>query len=944
MALTLISDPMSFLDEIAYFLVHRKNGDTIHTLVVLPNRRSQVFLKQYLAKNAGRDYWLPDMLTIDELMAQLSGLTVIDPLVAYFELFKIHREMTNDKARNLDDFLSWAPLMLNDFSDVDYYLADAHGLFSELSEVKVLEKWNLNERPLTEMQIAYLAFFHSLFDYYERLQMHLYEKKTAYKAMAYRFAAEKLTNGDFEKSPWTDYVFVGFNALTEAEKSVVASLKEHFNLHFFIDADSYYFDGSKDGNHEAGTFLREATKFLKIEKPEWVGNALLTQEKTVEIVAVPRQMGQVKYAGQLLYEWLVEQKTDARNIAVILADERLLVPLLGSVPAGADGETAFHYNVTMGYPLIQSPFYDLIYRWTQLLTLRSEDASLRISLPALNGLMQNPLLEMLEGLRLTDLFPLNRFYASPDEIMEFAKDEQLKSLFRLLFFGWEKPGQFTEKLKNLLQTLQALPAISEKKNTLLRFQLTLMMQMVKLAEGIFSNQKQYLGFQSIQKILLQLMGRKEVSLKGEPLTGIQVMGMLETRNLDFERVIILGANEGILPKTGFQESFIPYDLRSAYNLPLQRTKTAVASYHFFRLLQRTRHAVMIYNSVPDVMGGGEVSRFVLQIENELIKRNPKIRIIRKMVNVPVAGHENRQEITILKEPDVIRQLKNMAERGISPSALNNYVRCPLQFYYRYVAKIEVPEQPEVSVQSDTFGSIVHGVLEKIYKPHKGKIIDIKKLKTDLQQNLEFLLLREFQKNWGSHDLKYGRNLLIYNVAKQYVERFVLNDIRMLDKVPLVLTDTEKAVNATLDVDGHPVKLKGFIDRIDKNPGNGKIRIIDYKTGSVDPKDLKLKSWESVITEKRYSKAMQVLTYAWLNSREQPDSIDVEPGIISLRTAYSTFLPVTFPDEVPFAEAIEQIEDMLRTLITRIFDKEIPFSQTGDTKGCEYCDFKNLCNR
>jgi CRISPR/Cas system-associated exonuclease Cas4 (RecB family) len=935
---------MSFLDEIARFLVRRENGDAVHTLVVLPNRRSQVFLKQYLAKNAGRDYWLPDMLTIDELMAQLSGLTVIDPLVAYFELFKIHREMEGDKARDLDDFLSWAPLMLNDFSDIDYYLADAHGLFSELSEVKALEKWNLNDRPLTEMQMAYLAFFHSLFDYYERLQIRLYEKKTAYKAMAYRFAAEKLKDENFDKNLWTDYVFVGFNALTGAEKSVVASLKEHFNLHFFIDADSYYFDDSRDGNHEAGTFLREITKFLKIEKPEWVGNALLTQKKTIEVVAVPRQIGQVKYAGQLLYEWLVVQKTDARNIAVILADERLLVPLLGSVPAGADGETAFHYNVTLGYPLMQSPFYDLIYRWTQLLTLRSEDTSLRISLLALNGLMQNPLMEMLDDCRLSDFFPLNRFYASPDEIMDSVKDEQLKSLFRLLFFGWEKPGQFTEKLKNLLQKFQVLPAIPEKKNILLRFQLTLMMQMVKLAEGIFSDQKQYLGFQSIQKILLQLMGRKEVSLKGEPLTGIQVMGMLETRNLDFERVIILGANEGILPKTGFQESIIPYDLRRAYKLPLQRTKTAVASYHFFRLLQRTRHAVMIYNSVPDVMGGGEVSRFVLQIENELTKRNPQIRVIRKMVNVPIAGLGNTQEIAILKKPDIIRRLKKMAERGISLSALNTYIRCPLQFYYRYVTKIEVPEQPEVSVQSDTFGSVVHGVLEKLYKPHKGKLIDSKKLKTDLQQNLQALLLREFQKNFGSHDLKYGRNLLIYNVAKKYVERFVLNEIRMLNKEPHVLMDTEKAVSATLDVGGHPVKLKGFIDRIDKNPGNGKTRIIDYKTGSVDPKELKLKTWESAITEKKYSKAMQVLTYAWLNSREQSGSVDVAPGIISLKTARSTFLPVTLPDEIPFAEAIEKIEKMLKTLVTRIFDEEIPFFQTGDTKGCEYCDFKNLCNR
>ncbi len=938
------SEPVHFLENVADFLVRSGKDNNLHRLVVLPNRRSQVFLKQALAAKSEKNLWLPDMLTIDELMTQASGLTVIDPLVAYFELFRIHGVLEKGNARSLDDFLSWAPLMLNDFSDIDFYLADAHGLFNELSEVKALEQWNLGERPLTEMQRAYLAFFQSLFNYYERLQMQLLAKKMAYKAMAYRVSAEKMQNGDFGGLDWNDFVFVGFNALTEAEKQVVLALKENFRLHYFIDADRYYFNPGKSNGHEAGLFLQEITNALKSGSPRWIGDALLTREKEVEITAVPRQTGQVKYAGQLLHEWLVGQKVEAKSIAVVLADERLLIPLLGALPSETENEQPVHYNVTMGYPLMQSPFYDLIYRWIQLLILREEDTASRISLPALDGLMQNPLLEMMTGQRLLDLLAVNNFWVTMDEIMAAVPEKSQASLFELLFSGWESPQQFMEKLKTLLTRFRDLPALSEKKNRLLQFQLSLMMQVVKLAGGIFFEQKEHLDFKSIQKILLQLMGRKEVSLKGEPLTGVQIMGMLETRNLDFERVIILGANEGILPKTGFQDSFIPYDLRHAYNLPLQNTKTAVTSYHFFRLLQRTRHAVMIYNSEPDVMGGGEVSRFVLQIENELLKRNPNIHVSRKMMNVPMRDSGYPREISIRKEKSVLQQLHQLAERGISPSALNTYVRCPLQFYYRYVAKIEVPEQPEVSAQSNTFGSVVHGVLQLLYQPFKGKLIDTGKLKKSLQEHLDAFLLQEFRKYYGRDDLKYGRDLLIYNVARKYVERFVMNEVELLAKEPRELIATEKAMHALLDVDGFPVKMKGFIDRIDKSPDNGEIRIIDYKTGRVEQKDLKLKTWDVVIEKVQFSKALQVLTYAWLYDKEAKTGQVVVPGIISLKTTRGSFMPVLYPEEATGGDIPEAIEILLKKLLTQIFDVNTPFSQTDEDKNCEYCDFKNLCNR
>ena len=933
----------SFLERIAAFLLRQDSESLLHTLVVLPNRRSQVFLKQALAKKTEKDLWLPEMLTIDELMARLSGLTVVDPMVAWFELYRIHRELEKEKARTPDDFLSWAPLMLNDFSDVDFSMANAGKLFHELSEAKALEEWNLGERPLTSVQKDYLAFFQSLFQYYERLQIRLLQNKTAYKAMAYRVAAEKLMAGQTENMEWKHFVFAGFNALTEAEKQVVLAFQRYFELHYFIQADSYYFDLQKKPVHEAGRFLREITRALKIENPRWVEEDLLKRKKSVDVFGIPGHTGQAKLTGQLLHQWLMEEKADVKNIAVVLADERLLFPLLGSVPVHDAQGRPLHYNVTMGFPLSESPFYDLVYRWLQLLILREEDPSAkdRISLPALDLLLQNPLLQMLTGMKLSGFFSLDKMYAPGEELRNSASDGQMKELLEILFYGWQKPEMFLPKLKKLLLRLQSLPALSERKNLLLPHQWVLMMQVLKLAGHIIGGQ-QSLGFQGMQKVLLQLMGRKEVSLKGEPLTGIQVMGMLETRNLDFDRVIILGANEGILPKTGFQESFVPYDLRRAYGLPLQNTQTAVASYHFFRLLQQPRQVALIYNSEPDVLGGGEVSRFVLQIENELVPGNPKFVFRKKMVYVPLKDAEINRKIAVEKEPAIMEKLWNLARNGLSPSGLNTYVRCPMQYYFRYVAQVEVPRQPEVSVQSDTFGSVVHGVLEALYNPFIGKRIDPDRLLAGMEKNLDSLLQQKFLEIYGSHDMNSGRNILIYNVARRYVQRFVKKDGAHLRKEPRVLEGTEHKVHAILNLARSEVRIKGSIDRIDK--GEEMLRIIDYKTGTVRQGDLKLKSWESVLEDVKFAKALQVLVYAWIYRKQSGQKVAITPGIISLKSANGRFMPVVFPENTGQEEAFLHTEALLRQLVSEILDEGSPFVQTENPKVCEYCDFKNLCNR
>ncbi len=941
-----MNDSPSFLERVATFLLQQDGKSLLQTLVVLPNRRSQVFLKQALANKSDKDFWLPDMLTIDELMARLSGLTVVDPMLAWFELYRIHRELEGENARSLDDFLSWAPLMLNDFSDIDFSLADAKKVFRELSEAKALEVWNLGERPLTAMQKDYLAFFHRLYDYYKRLGDKLLGNKTAYKALTYRLAAEKMQKGQTGDVEWKTFVFVGFNALTGAEKQVVLALQQYFALHYFIQADTYYFDLHKGSVHEAGRFLREMTRALKIESPRWVGDNLLTRKKSVEVYGIPGHTGQAKLAGQLLHQWLVEEGREAVNTAVVLADERLLVPLLEAVPSeDAKGEP-LHYNVTMGYPLQESPFYDFVYRWLQLLVLRSEGLSTkgRISLPMLELLLQNPLAEMLTGMRLSDFYPMTRVYASGEEIWQAAPEGPMKNLLENLFYGWDKPADFLKQLKKILLQIQALPALEEKQNRLLPYQWMLTMQMLKLMEYLVGGKQADLGFQGLQKVLLQLLGRKEVSLKGEPLTGIQVMGMLETRNLDFDRVIILGANEGVLPKTGFQESFIPYDLRRAFGLPMQNTQTVVTSYHFFRLLQSAGQVALIYNSEPDVLGGGEVSRFVLQIENELKLLNPQLMFRKKMVYVPLKTVSLKQTTQAVKEPDILKQLQELAQYGFSPSALNTYVRCPLQFYFRYVARVEVPDIPEVSVQSTTFGSVVHGVLEAFYQPFVGKYIDPDLLYGNVKKNLEGLLQQKFLEIYGNNDFNSGRNVLIYNVAKRYVERFIKNDVQNLRKEPRILIGTEQKVRAALSLSDADIYIKGTIDRMDKTEQGNAIRIIDYKTGSVETRELRINSWEELTEKPDYGKALQVTAYAWAYQKQTGESLLLLPGIISLKKADGKFLPVVFPEGEEQKDVLNQAENALHQLTSEILDAEMPFVQTQVADICKTCDFKNLCNR
>ncbi|MBE0650452.1 MAG: PD-(D/E)XK nuclease family protein [Bacteroidales bacterium] len=888
--------------------------------------------------------WLPEIITIDDLMLHLSGLTLADALVVDFELYKIHQDIEGENARAPEDFLSWAPLMINDFSDIDYYLTDAKTLFSELTDIKALERWNLGEKPLTEIQKNYLKFFQSLYGYYSKLKDALLEKNMAYKAMAYRYVVENYEEKIKNNLGWQYYVFAGFNALTESEKKLMIYLKNDFRFDYLVDVDSFYFDNQKK-THEASKFIHQALKSLKITEPNWIDNELLNSSKTLEVVGVPKYMGQVGFAAQVLQKWFSNENYDPANTLVVMAEEDLLIPLLNSVPVKTSDGTALRYNVSLGYPLTNGPFANFVLSWLEMLNLRNEDSASRIPVASLLGLFKSPVLELLgqQSDISAKLKGITSFYIEAEELLQAGFSDETKELFQIIFGKLKNPGQFLLHLGTFLQRLQSVPEFQERTNALINFQFVLIFRLTKVLQVMLEGKMHNLNFKSLQKIMVQVLNRQEINLKGEPLTGIQIMGMLETRSLDFENVIILGANEGILPKSGFSDSFIPFDLRKNHGLPLPDKKSAIFSYHFFRLLQRAKHVVYLYNSEPDVFGNGEPSRFIRQIEHELVGKNPNLVFKKELVNTPLRETDIQTEIKIEKSSEVLSGLKELAENGISPSALNSFIKCTLQFYLKYVLKIEVPDPVEASVRSDTFGSVVHGVLETLYKPFAGHKIDAELLEKEFT-NIDLLLKEGFDKHYGVRDMNYGKNLLIFEVARAYIERFIKNDISYLKITERQLEGVEMKFKAPFTYSGGHVNLKGIIDRVDQIPGESGVRIMDYKTGSVNEYDLKIKDWDSLITDEKYSKAFQVLTYAWLYLAKNPTVKQVKGTLVSMKSASGKPVEVSFSDDQNIDQLLPLFEEQLDVLLTAMFDTSKPFVQTEEVERCSYCDFKNMCNR
>ncbi|MDF1673936.1 MAG: PD-(D/E)XK nuclease family protein, partial [Vicingaceae bacterium] len=874
-----------------------------------------------------------------ELIEQLSEYELIDNTIQLFELYEVYAK-NNKNPEPFDEFTKWGQIVLHDFNEIDRYLVPTDQLFKHVNEARAIEVWNVDGQEITEFQQKYLDFWKQLGEIYQKYTSHLTAKGLAYEGLAYRKVSEEITANPEEfisnKIDSKHLVFAGFNAFNKAEEKIIEVLKKQNKCSVIFDADTYYLE---DQDQESGLFLRK-WKEREYFKPFGVVNdKFKTSSKQIDIFGIPQNVGQAKYLSTVLANINSAEYTDT---AVVLADENLLVPVLQSIP-----ESIENINVTMGYPLKNTPLNNFfeIYLATYINAERyGHKGNLTYHYKDLLKLFQLPFSQI--------VFGVDNCQKIKEHIIKhnwvFINKDNLAWINKQLTLPFAEKIDIAQLLKQCVHFIEIGKQYYKNQNKEnVYLELEYLFQFAKLFQQIISLTSQYpfienpKGFYSLYR---QILSSHTIELYGEPLRGLQVLGMLETRNIDFKNVILLSANEGTLPAGKSFNSFIPFDIKrySEYGLPTHIEKDAVYAYHFYRLIQNADNITILYNTQTDEFGSGEQSRFVTQIENELPLYNSEIKINKQLVVYPTKD-DLLEVIDVKKTPDIIAKIKERFKDGFSPSALSSYIECPLNFYYNYVIGVKDADEVEEEIEMSSFGTFVHDALEELYQPFIEKYVTSKDLK-HLLKLADETVVKVFTKNkFTLNELKRGKNLLTLNVAQNYVKTFINNELDLVkDKTDLLyIKSLEEELYATIKVGEEVIKLKGKADRIDKF--DNVLRIIDYKTGVVEAKNLKVTDIE-LLSESKRSKAFQVLMYALMyNKQHNLSNVSLHSGIISFRKLSEGFMPFGIggsrqtPDNEITQEILNDFEKIVVQIIEQIFNEEIPFVHNHDAQWCEFCD-------
>lgn len=942
-----------FLRYVADYIFDRHKDNTEKLCIVLPGKRAATFLKSHLAQAYGRAIWLPKIITAEELVAELSGLSAIEEIDLICQLYESYADVYGAGSEEFDSFVKWGSLILQDFNEIDRYLADPKQLYENLKDIKVIENWSLAKDELTEHQQNYLRFMSSLGAIYAHFTQKLLSQKKAYQGLMYRKALENVLEQALVKSVDT-FLFCGFNALNEAELSLCKTLKSARKAEFLWDADHYYLD---DSDQEAGHFLRANFKYLNELEPQRVRN-YFAEEKSIDVVSVPKQIGQAQVVRQKLQE-LLQAGVTMDRVALVLANEKLLWPVLQFLP-----EQIEHVNITMEYPLRYTSSYHLV---EQLINLqygyfKQQRSSKNIYFADLIKLLRNPLFAELIQSNLPDIDCSEVIATIRRKNLSFIGKKQLAELFtdqnhELIDLLFEQNSKSTTILIDAV--LKKLAVLLENKGNLAQARLELeylnvLQKNINRLQSILSTYNYFDSIANYRQLFQQIVGSASAPFIGEPMRGLQVMGVLETRTLDFDHVIMVNVNEGILPSGKTSSSFIPNDLKRAFGLPLYTDKDAVYAYHFYRLLQRASDILLICDSETDSFGKGEPSRFVTQLTLEF-KLLGNIRIREYVANFAEMPKQHLQSISIEKTEEVLAPLMvkgTTAQRsGLSPSALNTFKQCGLRFYYRYSAGLQEPEKLEESAESNTFGSILHACLDKLYRPYLKKQFNTQDFKS-IRKLVASTVTEAFAQKFGNR-IDTGKLALQQEVIKVYIDKLLDLDASIVRELQekhasMSLLEIEAELVATIDVNingkAHLFYIKGTADRIDLLDDS--IRIVDYKNSVHQSDAFTYKGFNALMEDVNYNKQFQLILYAWLYYKSHPEAIErLSPCIIPFKNFGSTKYIKSESDKqnLKFTkEFFDEFEHRLSVFIESIYSTEHPFSQTQDEDQHTYCPYNVIC--
>ncbi len=956
----------SFIDKCVRYLYSTYHDGISELCIVFPNRRAGLFFKKGLSKLINKSIWAPDIFAIEDFVAEISGMTTIDNIDILPAFYKIYRGTCKEDPQNFDEFLKWAPLLISDFNEIDQHLTDAKKLFNELNEAKALSVWNMGEKPLTEFEKQYIHFFNSLGNYHDKLISGLYNKKHVYKGLAYRAAAD-LINDVIDEIKWKKIIFIGFNALSSSENKIVSLLIKHDKAKVLWDADEYFFHTGKGKEpvQEAGYFLHKNFKKTYFKNPKWIENNLKHGHKKIRIIGVPSNVGQAKFCGQILSEY-INSEVEINNTAVILPDESLLYPVLNSIP-----EKVREFNVTMGLPLYLTPLYQLLEDFFNTnenafnLSQLRNDNQIKYNARDIIKILRHPLISIIsdELLSITtnslntcikQMIISNKIFYTKNEIIDLLKVKNRNPFVNYVFEPFEKlKDQPLERFIHIIDLLKK--SLIEKKNkTEYEYSLEFeyLFHFAKLINRLISlidKSKENYSVKSIRELFSRIIRNTQIPFYGEPLKGLQIMGMLETRALDFKNIILLSANEGIIPSTHLSKSFIPLDIRIKYNLPTYRERDAIFAYHFYRLLQRSENIHLLYNTETNELGGGDKSRFLHQIIHELPKFNPEIKISEYMLSKEIKTLSRKNEITISKTNNILKKLLDLAKKGLSATSLNTFRTCSLKFYLSEILNLNHEENIEESIDAPTLGTIVHEVLSKIYQPFINTPLSATGLKDEIKKT-EIYTKESFANNYSKGDLGYGKNLLLVNVAISIVKRFIDHEIKLLEnQKKITVLGLEERLFKIIDIEDPSskknisVKLKGTIDRIDMLEDT--LRIIDYKTGNINKSELTVKELDDIINQDQNDKAFQLIFYTMLARDSLEKNKKVLAGIYSLRNISMGLMQLKISGhDLIQTDTINEFEQIVRKIINDLFDHKTPFKQTDQIDLCNYCPYRSVCTR
>ena len=927
----------AFLELIAEKILQNPCYQTDKSIIVFPNRRAGLFLNKFL-KKSGKTFFMPKILGMNNFVEQTSGMTIIKNEFLLFELFRIHKELSlknnNDKYQTFEEFIPFADTILKDFSDIDLHLVDAKQLFTNIYNEKELLEWDIsNPDHLSEFQRKYLAFYESLYEYYSRLQEVLKRENKAYSAMIYRKVAENI-NEYADKLQWEKVMFVGFHEISQCEKTIFKTLMDRGIAEFVADIDEYYLD--KD--MEAGRLLHSNSDLWKTEdyEPEKHFNQ---GERQFTITSCPEKTLQCEYVGNIVKQTL-DNKHEIEDTVIVLADENQLVPVLNSMP-----KEIKKANVTMGFPYTYTLTHNLL---TSFLDVYDNFSNGKHYVKPVIQFLSHYLIEKTLGInnlqsKLTKKFVKDsKFYIIGEELLAIVPELE-KSGLDFLFAKTEY------QTRDLIEMFKRLAKKVKGNCNDLREQIALQ-SAYEIFEHFTELQEKYDfvdKISTLRKIYQRIAVCITLSFQGEPLEGLQIMGLQETKNVDFKNLIIVSCNEGIIPKGASHNSLIPYNLRKGFGMFTYQDRDAAEAYNFYRLLQRAENVHFIYQTDTDGGNKGEASRYLVQIEKELVKQFPNIHLSKQTLVTTQTTDSKELVLSKPKTGAVIEKLKANAKegRGFSPSAMNTYRNCPLSYYYKYVLDIKDPDSLEEDIEIPELGSIIHKILENMFIPFVGKQVEADKLPEGAE--LEQIIDDYFKENvFKDQRTNTGENYFMLQVAKEQIKRFVKNQKEELKNHEYTIIGLERELFGKIQINSDlQVQIHGFADRIETI--DGITRIGDYKTGKVEPMDLK--GSKEFFEDKEFDnenmsdKLLQVMYYALVFSKENADCKEFKACIYSLKYFNQFDVEVSIMDSpIITKEHLGTFEEYVKLLVSEIFNTEINFEQ--NLEGCDYCSFNSICNR